>query len=78
MYQKVGPFGFIETRRAKIEDLEYYPKENIIRDHYISHLFLRSMVDKNMFFRVKSTKEILAFDNQGYWFEEGLNHELMI
>ena len=78
VYQKVGPFGFIETRRAKIDDLEYYDKENIIKDSYISYAFLRSILDRNMFFRLKSTKEILAFDNQGYWFEEGLNHELMI
>ncbi len=38
---------------------------------------MKSAIDLNMIFRVKSTGEILMFDREGVWFEEGLNHELM-
>lgn len=40
--------------------------------------FSRSVIDSEMVFRIKSTGEMLTFDLEGYWYEEGLNHELMI
>jgi hypothetical protein len=38
---------------------------------------IRSVINIDMIFRVKSTGEILMFDKEGLWHEEGLNHELM-
>jgi hypothetical protein len=38
---------------------------------------MRSVLNINMIFRVKSTGEILMFDKEGVWHEEGVYHELM-
>ena len=78
LIQKVGAFGCVETRRAKVEDLEFCEKDEVEKEHMGFYRFTRSLVDGQMFFRIKSTRELLAFDNQGHWFEEGLHHPLML
>ena len=60
----------------KISDLEYVSKDEITDTLF--YRMSRSWVDSDMLFRIKSTGEMLYFDLDGYWYEEGLNHELMI
>lgn len=78
MIQRVGAFGFINTKKVKIEDLEYYEKDNFVKENYGLFRFSRPFVDDKMLFKIKSTGEILTFDRDGYWFEEGINHRLMV
>jgi hypothetical protein len=75
LVQNVGVFGFMKTRRFKIEDLEIYDKSKL---GVVFLRFARAMVDFNMIFRHKKTGEILFFDQEGLWYEEGINHELMV
>ena len=72
LIQKVQPFGTISTDRVKIADLEHVSKAEI--EKTLFYRFSRSQVDSHMAFRVKTSGELLTFDLEGYWYEEGLNH----
>lgn len=72
LIQKIHPFGSITTSRVKISDLEHVNKEEIRKTLF--YRFSRSTVDSDMVFRIKSSGELLTFDLEGYWYEEGLNH----
>ena len=76
LYQKVGIMGRIVTEKVKLSDLEYVDKDFI--GDTVFKLSTRSAVDHKLIFRVKTTDELLMFDRDGLWHEEGLNHELMI
>lgn len=76
LIQKVHPFGSVYTTRVKISDLEHVPKKEI--ESHIFYRFSRSAIESQLLFRIKSTGDLLTFDEKGYWYEEGLNHELMI
>lgn len=73
--QKVGRFGIIKTSRINIDDIEISSRDQLNTFLYNS---TKSLIDRNMIFKVKSTGEMLFFDPEGVWYEEGINHELLI
>ena len=80
IYQKVTRTGCIRTSRVSVNDIEAVNPEIEPTKYKRDLVFERSMrsaIDIDMIFRVKSTGEILMFDREGVWHEEGLNHELM-
>ena len=76
LVERLHAFGDTQTIRVKINDLEHMPKSQIAGS--IFYKFSKSLIDQNMIFRIKSTGEMLTFGRDGVWYEEGLNHELMI
>lgn len=80
IYQKVTRTGNIRTSKVSVTDLEAVDPELDPTKYTRDLVFERSMksaINLNMIFRVKSTGEILMFDREGVWHEEGINHELM-
>lgn len=75
LVQRIGRFGCIKTSRYAINDLELTDRTHLNSLFYSA---TKTFVDKNMIFRAKSTGEYLFFDPEGLWYEEGLNHELLI
>lgn len=75
LVQRIGRFGCIKTSRYAINDLELTDRTHLNSLFYSA---TKTFVDKNMIFRAKSTGEYLFFDPEGVWYEEGLNHELLI
>lgn len=61
----------MRTLRVNVNDLEHISHLSLGTAFYRS---TRSYIDKNLIFRVKSTQELLMFDPQGLWYEEGINH----
>ena len=76
IYQKLGHFGCIHTYKTKLSDLEYVDKSSLNDNVFIRSS--RSIVDQKLIFRIKSTGELMMFDIDGVWHEDGLKHELMI
>ena len=76
LVQRIHPLGSVYSSKAKIADLEHVRKEELQKMYF--YRSSRSVVDSEMVFRIKSTGEMLTFDLEGYWYEDGLNHELMI
>ena len=76
LYQKIGTFGIIKTNRVALSELEYFDRSEL--NDLLFYRATRNFIDKDLMFRVKSTGELLVFDAEGLWYEEGINHEFMI
>ena len=72
----MGSFGVIKTNKVSIDDLEYFDRSQL--NDLLFYRTTRNLIDKDLMFRVKSTGELLTFDCEGLWYEEGINHEFMI
>lgn len=80
IYQKITRTGCVSTKRVSLSDIEAVDTETEKTKYSADLIFERSMksaLDLSMVFRVKSTGELLMFDREGVWHEEGLQHELM-
>lgn len=77
VYQKISAFGTINTFRVKISDLEAATLLEIYGENNPSEKSVRGLFNRDVAFRIKSTKELLLFDKNGIWNEEGINHPLL-
>ena len=78
LYQKISAFGTINTFRVKISDLEATTLLEIYGENNPSEKSVRGLFNRDVAFRIKSTKELLLFDKNGIWNEEGINHPLLL
>ncbi len=75
VYQKIALFGGkLNTHRVKIFDLEHITFNELYGENNFSETASRGIFNKEVAFRVKSTGELLFFDRNGVWHDEGLNH----
>ena len=78
VYQKVTIWGKISTRKAKISELELVSLEDVFGEGNHSEKAVRGLINRDVIFRIKGTKELLLFDKQGFWHTEGINHQLLV
>ena len=78
VYQKINAFGRIDIFRVKISDLEATTLLEIYGENNPSEKSIRGLLNRDVAFRIKSTKELLLFDKHGIWNEEGVNHPLLL
>jgi len=75
MYYKFGMFGNPQAHRVRISQLERVDFDE--EKYRMISVSFRSVIDRNMLFRVKDTDELLLFDLEGLWHEEGITHDLI-
>ncbi len=78
VYQKITVWGSISTRKAKIQDLEATTLDELFGEADYQERSVRGLLNKEVAFRVKGTGELLFFDKNGIWHEQGINHPLLI
>ena len=62
----------------RISDLELTTLELLVGERDISERGVRGLVNKEVAFKIRDSKELLLFQKGGVWHEEGINHSLLV
>jgi hypothetical protein len=77
LIQNINAFGYISTRKVKIDDLEHTTIADQYGEDSLREKSARGLVNRDVVFRNKVTNELLLFDPNGIWSEEGIRHVLL-
>lgn len=59
--------GKIYTKTVKISELEHVIFDELFENNHVGERSSRGLYNKEVAFRIKSTKELLLFDYDGVW-----------
>lgn len=76
-FVKIGAFGSVISKLARIDDLEKVNYEELAEKENYLWQFNHGNLDTNLIFRDKSTGEYFCFDKTGLWDHEGISHRLL-
>jgi hypothetical protein len=78
VYQKISLFGTITTNKVKIQDLQLTTFEELFDDINPHERSTRGLFNKQVAFKIRGSDELLLFEANGTWHEEGINHSLLV
>ncbi len=78
VYQKLNYLGGLDTRTAKISELESLTFDDLFGENNHSEKSVRGLLNREVAFRVRSTGEVLLFDRNAVWHREGVDHPLLL
>jgi hypothetical protein len=78
VYQKISVWGTIVTKKVKIADLIHTTMDELVGEKDISERGVRGLINREVVFKIRGSKELLLFEKGGIWHEQGINHSLVV